>query len=184
VGAVDLSGTEFRAELNGPAPNTSYDQLRVLGPVNLGQATLNVTLGFEPTTNDTFVVVEKVNAGPIVGTFLNLPEGALLTVNARQFRVTYQGGNGNDVVLQRVDTPTFTVGSIALMNAESMAISGQGLPFATYVLDAASLLVEPMPWMPVATNAANPQGIYQFVDAFASNGQPLHPVRFYRVRMQ
>ena len=181
---ADLSGTEFRVELNGNTPGAGYDQLRVNGTVNLGQATLVIDAGYEPTTNDTFMVLEKVSAGAVVGTFANLPEGAVLAVGPRQFRVTYQGGNGNDVVLQRVDTPPLQVSSITAVNGEQMLLTGQGIPFATYVLDAAPTLNQPIPWMPIATNTANASGIYEFTDTFAAGGSPLYPTRYFRVRTQ
>jgi hypothetical protein len=51
------------------------------------------------------------------------------------------------------------------------------------VLEAAPHLNAPIPWTPIATNTANGAGIYEFIDAYADNGNVLLPQRFYRVHL-
>ncbi|MGH8103834.1 MAG: choice-of-anchor Q domain-containing protein, partial [bacterium] len=72
--------------------------LHVVGAVTLA-GTLNVILGFTPATNDTFTIILNDGADAVVGTFAGLPEGATFTVGTEAFRITYAGGDGNDVVL-------------------------------------------------------------------------------------
>jgi hypothetical protein len=44
-------------------------------------------------------VISNTSANPIVGTFSNLAEGAIVTVNGNNFQATYHGGDGNDLTL-------------------------------------------------------------------------------------
>jgi hypothetical protein len=44
-------------------------------------------------------VISNTSANPISGTFSNLPDGAILTVNGNNFQADYQGGDGNDLTL-------------------------------------------------------------------------------------
>jgi autotransporter-associated beta strand protein len=43
--------------------------------------------------------ISNTAATPIVGTFSNLPDGAILTVNGNNFQANYEGGDGNDLTL-------------------------------------------------------------------------------------
>ena len=46
-----------------------------------------------------FTAIKNTAAGPIAGTFSNLPDGAILTVNGNNFQANYEGGDGNDLTL-------------------------------------------------------------------------------------
>ena len=46
-----------------------------------------------------FVVLSNTSAGSISGTFSNLPNGAIVTVNGNNFQASYSGGDGNDLTL-------------------------------------------------------------------------------------
>ena len=85
----------------------------VAGSVTLGNAALNVRVYSQPRNGDQFEIVRNDGTDAVIGTFAGLPEGAIVTpldlplanspeiimgVNVR-FRITYQGGDGNDVVL-------------------------------------------------------------------------------------
>lgn len=181
-GNADLANSDLRMEINGTAPGVSYDQLRVTGNVNLNNTRLFFTTGFPPTTNDTFLILEKTSAGPITGFFLNTTEGSVMGTGFNKYRITYQGGNGNDVVLRRVEVPGSTLTGIAAVGGEKMQITGQGVPFVTYILEFTPNLNAPIPWVPIATNSANALGIYEFIDAYADGGMNLYPARFYRVQ--
>ena len=180
-GELNLSSGDVRIEANGVTPGTEYDRIRAVGAVVLGNSSLFFTVGFQATTNDSFMVLQKVSPGPIQGFFLNTSEGSIFGTSPNTFRITYQGGDGNDVVLRRVVIPGSTISGITATTAEKMEILGQGQPFVTYILEAAPHLDLPIPWTPIATNSANDLGIYQFVDAYADQGTQLYPKRFYRV---
>lgn len=69
--------------------------------INLdGQLELFLVYGFLPDPGDTFEIITNTSGNPINGTFANAPEGAAINGFCDiQFRITYNGGDGNDVVL-------------------------------------------------------------------------------------
>jgi hypothetical protein len=44
-------------------------------------------------------VLSNKSANPISGTFSNLADGAIVTVNGNNFQASYTGGDGNDLIL-------------------------------------------------------------------------------------
>jgi autotransporter-associated beta strand protein len=111
-------GSIFQVELFGPAPGTGYDQLDVIGGVNLGDATLDLQLNYTPIPMSAFTIVNNDGVDPIVGSFLGLPEGSLLMRTYAGtnwlFDVTYRGGDGNDVVLTGYTPEPATLTLLAL----------------------------------------------------------------------
>ena len=100
--AVKISGTTAGAG--------GHDQLNVTGTVTLNNARLVPVPfgGFRPVIGDSFTILRNDGADPVNGTFLNAPEnsvfaGALNTA----FRITYRGGDGNDIVITRVNRAAF-----------------------------------------------------------------------------
>jgi uncharacterized repeat protein (TIGR01451 family) len=106
-GSVTLSsGSTLTIEINGTAVGTQYDQLNVTGTVTLGNATLNVVLGFIPSAGQVFTIINNDLVDPVGGTFNGLPEGTTFTAGGHQFTISYVGGtNGNDVTLTAADVP-------------------------------------------------------------------------------
>ncbi len=101
----------YACKIGGPAPGANgHDQLNVVGTVNLNGARLApVPWGtYRPAIGDQFTIIRNDGADPISGTFLNAPEGAVFggALNTA-FRITYQGGDGNDVVITRVNRAPF-----------------------------------------------------------------------------
>ena len=96
VGNVSLIGG-LTAQLNGTAPG-QFDQLNVTGTAAVA-GTLNLSLGYVPNINSTWTIVNNDSNDPISGTFLNLPEGGLVAAGGETLRISYVGGDGNDVVL-------------------------------------------------------------------------------------
>lgn len=118
--------------------------------------------------------------GPINDFFLNTTEGSVMGTGFHKYRITYQGGDGNDVVLRRVEIPGSNITGIAPEGGEKMVITGQGVPFVTYILEAAPTLTPPIPRAPVATNSADASGIYLFAEPYAEAGLNLYPQRYFR----
>jgi autotransporter-associated beta strand protein len=58
-----------------------------------------------------YTLINNTGTGAISGTFMNLPELAMITVNGYNFRITYKGGTGNDVVLLDDRTTPVTITS-------------------------------------------------------------------------
>lgn len=112
-------------DISGTAAGTEYDQVRVFGDaqtVTLGGVDLQLNLGnYTPQVNDEFTIVNLIaSTSTISGTFNDsgqtLAEGATFVADGRQFRISYQGGDGNDVVLtflQRLPGFTVQVASVA-----------------------------------------------------------------------
>src|SRR5262245_40915033 len=90
-------------DVNGLTAGTGHDQIVVTGAVNLGGASININVsGFAPAVGDSFVLVSNDGADPVTGTFAGLAEGASTTAGGFLFRISYAGGDGNDVVLTRL----------------------------------------------------------------------------------
>jgi autotransporter-associated beta strand protein len=51
------------------------------------------------TQGTAFTVMKNTAATPISGTFSNLPDGAIVTVNGNNLQASYEGGDGNDLTL-------------------------------------------------------------------------------------
>jgi autotransporter-associated beta strand protein len=102
------SGSTLSAEINGTTAGTLYDQVVVVGSVNLTGATLSLTLGYTAAydgpsgVGDTFTIINNDGSDSVVGTFSGLPEGGVVSVGAQQFQISYVGLTGNDVTLKTV----------------------------------------------------------------------------------
>jgi autotransporter-associated beta strand protein len=96
------AGSTFAVTLNGTTAGTGYDQLSVIGTVNLAGATLNVNLPFTPALGSAFMLIQNDGTDAVVGAFAGLPQGATLLLNGMTFQISYVGGTGNDVVLTRI----------------------------------------------------------------------------------
>ncbi len=101
-------GGTFEAELGGATVCTEYDQQRVSGTVSLGSSTLSALLygSFIPASGNTFTIIDNDGSDAVTGTFKDLPQDATFTVGGVVFKITYNGGDGNDVVLTVQSVPT------------------------------------------------------------------------------
>jgi len=73
-----------------------------------GNPVLNVSIYQTGTINktDTFTIIDNLSTTDVLGTFKDLPEGATFALNGGVMKITYKGGDGNDVVLSVVTVPT------------------------------------------------------------------------------
>lgn len=86
------AGSTLQIEINSA---TAYDRLDVTGTADITGATLNVQpIWVTPTSGTTYTIVTNAT-----GTFAGLPEGTLFTSGLGTFRITYVGGDGNDIVI-------------------------------------------------------------------------------------
>ncbi|MEO8074037.1 MAG: VCBS repeat-containing protein [Acidobacteriota bacterium] len=100
----------YVCKIAGTNAGTDYDQLNVTGTVTLGNARLFLLPfnDFRTALGDTFVILKNDGTDAINGTFLNAPEGAVLAgALATAFKITYRGGDGNDVAVTRVNRAQF-----------------------------------------------------------------------------
>ena len=63
-----MPGSTFGVRLNGGTVGTEYDQLAVAGTVDLGDATLSLTLGYTPAVGDSFTIIDNDGTDDVVGT--------------------------------------------------------------------------------------------------------------------
>ena len=96
-------GGSFVVDITGATAGSDYDQLAVSGVSTLGAgvATLTVNLLYAPISGTSFTILTNAT-----GQFQGLPEGGTFLLGAENFRITYQGGDGNDVVLTADDVPS------------------------------------------------------------------------------
>jgi hypothetical protein len=101
------SAKDLKIVINNTTVDTGYTQLNVAGLVNLNVANLALSGALVPSGGQQFVIVNNDGADAVTGTFNGLAEGATIPnflgspLNAK---ITYVGGDGNDVVLS-VQTP-------------------------------------------------------------------------------
>lgn len=97
------SGTTVNMELNGVIAGTNYDQFNVTGTVNISpNVTLNATVGYSPGAGDAYTIINNDGGDAVTGTFAGLADEAVFFVGANSFRIDYNGGDGNDVVITAV----------------------------------------------------------------------------------
>ena len=111
------STADLLIEILGTTPGpTGHDQVVVEetsgdmdGLVAINDAMLLVELlgGFTPSAADEFVIIANDESDVVVGWFAGLEEGSYLHVAGSDypFRISYAGGDGNDVVLTVVPEP-------------------------------------------------------------------------------
>jgi len=84
-------------DLASSIPGVGFDQLRVTGTLALG-GKLQVNAAAN-VSGDVFKIIDNQGAGLVAGSFKGLNEGAKVSLGGREFLISYQGGDGNDVVL-------------------------------------------------------------------------------------
>ncbi|MGE3466462.1 MAG: choice-of-anchor Q domain-containing protein, partial [Pyrinomonadaceae bacterium] len=143
VTASTLSfGSDLAIAINGPTVDTQYDQLNVVGAVNLTGVSLALSGSHVSTVGQQFVIVNNDGADAITGTFNGLAQGAIIPnflgasgVNAA---ISYIGGTGNDAVITACTTdPEVTnlidSGAGSLRDAVFNACPGSTITFAPAV---------------------------------------------------
>ena len=122
---------------------------------------------------------------PIIGTFANLPEGAIINGGAVDFRISYQGAAGHDVVLTAIP-PTFSIDGLAPSPTAGVTTSftvtartSNGAIDTNYQgtvdissTDTAAIFTDPVTNLPVAAYTFLPsdQGQHQFNVTFQTAG--------------
>jgi YVTN family beta-propeller protein len=94
------AGVSFVVELNGTVagPGDGYDRLDVSGVAEINGATLKVVPSIMPATGTTFTILTNAT-----GTFAGLADGDVVMADGRRYRISYAGGDGNDVTLTVVN---------------------------------------------------------------------------------
>lgn len=97
LGGFSLENTGvYKAEILN---KDHYDQIVAHDVYLKGSLDLTYLAGGVIKKGDTFTIVSNNGTNPVQGTFKDLPEGAEVTVSGATFKISYVGGDGNDVVL-------------------------------------------------------------------------------------
>lgn len=111
-------GSLFNLDLDGVLPGEgagNHDQLSVAGGITISS---NVGLVLTQSTTfalgETITILENDGSDPVNGAFSGLPEGSFIAstgdgVASQLFRISYTGGDGNDVVLTALSLPDTSV---------------------------------------------------------------------------
>ncbi len=187
IGYLASSTTNDLIEQINPAPlNITPDPLsKVYGTtLAVGSSSANFTAAglANGDTVGTVTLTDSENGGAAaasVGTYPITP--SLLmggTFNPSNYDILYI--NGTLTVTLPSNTIPVSITSVALVGSGSVEMSFQGTPGYVYFIEAATNLAPPVNWVPLATNAADTNGLFSFTDATASNSA----CRFYRTRAQ
>jgi CSLREA domain-containing protein len=105
TGAATLSLTsakDLKIVINNTTLDSGYTQLNVAGLVDLNGASLWLSGTYTPVAGDSFTIVNNDAGDALTGTFNGLAEGAVIPNflgSPLGAKITYGGGDGNDVVL-------------------------------------------------------------------------------------
>ncbi|MDO9105950.1 MAG: autotransporter-associated beta strand repeat-containing protein [Methylovulum sp.] len=136
--AIDSGGT-LSQDINGTTAGTGYDQIQVIGTVNITGASLSALTGFTPNVGDSFVLISNDGTDAVTGTFNGLNEGDTLVVGGSTFLISYQGGsNNNDIVLTAIDATPPVVQSITSPSNSTYKI-GDALDFVVTFSEAVTI---------------------------------------------
>jgi hypothetical protein len=105
VGSLALtSDATLRVSATGLQPGSGYGQVSAMtgGTVHLGSAALSLAGSSPLPLGSTLTIIDNGGSAPVSGTFAGLPQGALVDTPAGVMRVSYTGGDGNDVTLEAV----------------------------------------------------------------------------------
>jgi hypothetical protein len=178
--AFDLASL-LLAKLGGTNAGINYDQLVAKQSFEFTdrRSTLQVELlpGFVGNVGNQYTIVRNDGTDPILGNFSGLPEGTVFKLpSGAAFRISYQGGDGNDVVLTQTGLPTqANFNGVVNLGEGVIQLNGLGEPNLTYTVLANTNLATTN-WVNIGTAMANGLGTIQFTDFNATN----YPMRFYR----
>jgi hypothetical protein len=117
-------------DIDGPDPETGYDQAIVDQNITIADADLDLVMGdYTPTYGEPFFIIDNKGSSPISGQFTNAPEGSIITSYGKSFMVTYDADadtdsptGGNDVALISVPEPiniSVLMGAVLLIGRRS-----------------------------------------------------------------
>jgi hypothetical protein len=126
------AGAILKEEIGGTGLG-QFDQTKVVGAVALNGATLNLASygSFMSARGDQFVFIDNDGTDAVQGTFAGLSEGTSVALGNHSYRISYHGGDGNDVALTDVTLPD--AATLALFGKlETDPASQTGTVYALY----------------------------------------------------
>jgi len=159
-------------EGTGTTPGSQYDQLSVNGPLALNGCTLEISSLPTVPVGTGFVIITNISPNSGSGSFNGMPDNSRFTIGGQLFRIHYNGGSGNDVVLARdalVGPQLFAGG----YTNSVFQVLGLGSSSAIYTIQASTNFLQ---WTNVASVTADVGGRFSFIDTNAAKFSR----RFYR----
>lgn len=131
-----LLGGTYVVEIGGTTACTGYDQINVTGTVSLTGSILSTSLygGFAPSAGQVYTIITNDGADAVTDTFTGLAEGATFSADGYLYRVSYVGGDGNDVTLTVVGVPGAPNTGVAMLTSNPALVSAAGAIAAGAVL--------------------------------------------------
>ena len=130
AGTTTFHGGNIAMNIGGTTPGSAanqYSRLTVNGAISLSNSpVLNLTGSYAPLAGNSFMLITNDGGDAITGTFAGLPEGATFVFNGTPMRITYVGGNGNDVALIANSAPTLAANNGAVAVNEGSSITNTG----------------------------------------------------------
>jgi parallel beta-helix repeat protein len=172
---VFADGSVLAILIEGTTADSGYSQLKVSGGVDLTGVGLAIDGSYSPVAGDAFMIMNKTDSGPVVGTFAGLPEGGVIPDflgSGLAATITYVAGDGNDVVLTVLPGSHSNVPAVGTVTAPDVEQAGQGqtsYQFAVEFMDDAAINVATLDDRDVTV--AGPNGYHQNA-AFISVAPP------------
>ena len=140
------SGSSFNVEINGSTPGSGgYDQVVASGPVNLGNAMLNIVMPVSGLSGgESLTIIDNDSSFATSGTFNGLAEGATVSLGSLSATISYSAGTGNDVVLTVLMASSMTgFSNVSFVTGNSLtginrAVSGSTITY-TPTADSATI---------------------------------------------
>jgi len=116
IGNLSHAGA-LAININGATVGSGYDQVNVIGSVNLiAFNTISLTLGYTPTIGSLFFLINNDGSDVITGLLNGYAQNDSFTLAAQQWQISYLGNfgsnsftGGNDLVIQAVPEPSVGV---------------------------------------------------------------------------
>ena len=186
--STNFTFTEFKVEI--VAPNNHPPEPALHTAVTTQNSALGITVtNLLATDSDpdgdalaiTAVSATSTNGGAVVLASGNISYSPLTNYSgADQISYTLADSRGasstGNISITVAGPPTFTGLNMAA-DRSSFALTGAGVASQSYVLQTASNLAPPVAWLPLRTNTAGTNGIFNFTDTQVTNFNQ----RFYRV---
>jgi len=122
IGTVNAASLALAGTYDCDLDANRSDQLISDGPISLS-GPLSVVVRNGGQTVPSFTIIDNRGSMPVTGSFSGLPEGAVVKAGGSQFTITYQGGDGNDVVLLAGVNLSLAQSSIISAFGESFSVS-------------------------------------------------------------
>lgn len=168
-----IQSSPLAVTITGNAVDSGYDQLSVVGKVNLASTSLLLAGSFSGNIGDSFTLINNDGSEPIIGTFQGAPENAIFFLNGQPARIHYAGGTGNDVTLERIAATSSITGQ--KVGADWLLTGASGMVGTNFTIQATTNFVN---WTNLATVTSDITGKFIYNDINASQLR----MRFYRAR--